>query len=149
MVASTEATSKQDVESDHRSQSGDSGDSETTSDNFRHVKVVAAAALVGISYHFGQSIITKTRLGSLECNARYFLKGYGRPLLWSLFLILGRMKLWCSRISLLLGFACHRILSLWTFCANSEYNYINLCRMLSFRLASSSVLLLLVEVIPL
>jgi hypothetical protein len=41
----TEAVSKQDVESDCESRSGDSGDSDTASDNSAHLKVVAAAAL--------------------------------------------------------------------------------------------------------
>jgi hypothetical protein len=54
MVASTEAASKQDVEYDRRSQSGDSGDRKTASNNSGHVKVAAAAALAGISYDLGQ-----------------------------------------------------------------------------------------------
>jgi hypothetical protein len=75
MVASTEAALEHDVESDSESQSCDSGDCKTASDN--SVKVVAAAALAGISYDFAQSTITKICLGSLENNAHYFLKGYG------------------------------------------------------------------------
>jgi hypothetical protein len=75
----TEAVSKQDVESDCESRSGDSSDSDTASDNSAHLKVVATAALVGISYEFGPSTITKARLASLENNAHYFLKGYGHP----------------------------------------------------------------------
>jgi hypothetical protein len=81
MVASTEATLEQDAESNRGSQFGDSGNNETASDNSGSVKVTAAAAaaLAGISYDFEQSAITKTRLGSLESNTRYLLKGYGRP----------------------------------------------------------------------
>jgi hypothetical protein len=44
-----------------------------------HLKVVAVAALPGISYDFGSSTITKARLASLENNTHYFLKGYGHP----------------------------------------------------------------------
>jgi hypothetical protein len=81
MVASTEAASEQDAEYNRGSQFGDSGDNETASDNSGRVKVAvaAAAALAGISYDFGQSTITKTHLGSLESNVRYFSKGYDRP----------------------------------------------------------------------
>jgi hypothetical protein len=80
MVASMEAASEQDAESDRESQSSDSGDSETASNNSRRVKVAAAAALARISYNFRQSIIPKTCLGFPESNTRYFPKGYGRPL---------------------------------------------------------------------
>jgi hypothetical protein len=41
------------------------------------LKVPAAAALAGISYDFGPSNITKAHLASLEINTHYFLKGYG------------------------------------------------------------------------
>jgi hypothetical protein len=35
------------------------------------------AAWAGISYDFGQLIVTQTRLTSTESYARYFPKGYG------------------------------------------------------------------------
>jgi hypothetical protein len=79
MVASTEAISEQDVETDRESQSSDFGDSETASDNSVRLKVAATAALAGISYDFGPSTIMKARLGSLENNTHYFPKGYERP----------------------------------------------------------------------
>jgi hypothetical protein len=60
--ASTEVHSLCDVESDRESQFGDSGDNGTTSDNSGHMKVSAAAALAGISYDFGPSKVTKTRI---------------------------------------------------------------------------------------
>jgi tRNA A37 threonylcarbamoyladenosine synthetase subunit TsaC/SUA5/YrdC len=37
------------------------------------------AALARISYDFGPSTSTKARLASLENNAHFFSKGYGRP----------------------------------------------------------------------
>jgi uncharacterized protein with von Willebrand factor type A (vWA) domain len=69
--ASTETASP------HGAKSNDSGHSETASNNSGHVKVATAAALAGISYDFGQSNITKTRIGSIENYAHYFSKGYG------------------------------------------------------------------------
>jgi hypothetical protein len=77
--ASTEAASPLGAESDPESQSGNSGDNETASDNSGHVKVATMAALVGISYDFGQSNIMKTRIGLMESYTRYFSKGYGQP----------------------------------------------------------------------
>jgi hypothetical protein len=77
--ASTVATSRG-VESNSESQSGNFGDSETTSDNSGHLKVAAAAALARISYNIGPSTITKTCIRSMESYARYFPMGYGRPL---------------------------------------------------------------------
>jgi hypothetical protein len=76
MVASTEVALEQDAESDQESQSSDS---KTASNNCERMKVGAAIALAGISYHFGLSTIMKTRLGSLESYTHYFPKGYGRP----------------------------------------------------------------------
>jgi hypothetical protein len=67
------------IESDRESQCDDSGDSETASDNYGRLKVVDVAALVGISYDFGLSIVTKTRLTSMESYTHYFPKGYCRP----------------------------------------------------------------------
>jgi hypothetical protein len=43
------------------------------------VKVGATATLAGISYDFGLSTVTRTRIMSLESHNRYFQKGYGRP----------------------------------------------------------------------
>jgi hypothetical protein len=73
------------------------------------LEVVAEAALAGISYDFGLLTFVKSRLVSQENKGRYFQKDMGAFLVQSLFLIHGRMKLWCSRISLLPGFACRRI----------------------------------------
>jgi hypothetical protein len=67
------------TESDHESQFGDSGDSETTFDNSRHLKVATTATLAGISYDFRQSSVTKTHLTSMESYAHYFPKGYNPP----------------------------------------------------------------------
>jgi hypothetical protein len=75
--ASTEAASPFGAESDRERKSGDSGGSETASDNSGCMKVAAVAALVGISFNFGQSNITKPHIGSMESYARYFPKGYG------------------------------------------------------------------------
>jgi uncharacterized protein with von Willebrand factor type A (vWA) domain len=66
--ASTETASP------HGAKSNDSGDSETASNNSGHVKVATTAALAGISYDFGQSNITKTRIGSIENYAHYFFQ---------------------------------------------------------------------------
>jgi hypothetical protein len=43
------------------------------------MKVGAVAALAGISYDFGLSTVTRTRIRSLESYNRYFPKGYGQP----------------------------------------------------------------------
>jgi hypothetical protein len=75
---STEATSSHGADSDCESQSGNSGDSKIASDNSGHLKVLAVAALAGISYDFGPSGVMKARIGSMENYARYFPKGYGR-----------------------------------------------------------------------
>jgi hypothetical protein len=88
------------------SQSGDSEEGESGSDFATCLKVPAEAALAGVTYNFGQSTMMKARLVSLGSNGHYFPKGYGRPPGQSLCLILGRMRLSCSRISLLLGFTC-------------------------------------------
>jgi hypothetical protein len=44
------------------------------------VKVRVAAALAGISYAFGLSIVMRTCIGTLESYGHYFSKGYDRPL---------------------------------------------------------------------
>jgi hypothetical protein len=72
-----EATLLHGAESDHESRSGDSRDSETAFDNFGRLKVLAAAALAGISYDFGLSGVMKARIRSMENYAHYFPKGYG------------------------------------------------------------------------
>jgi hypothetical protein len=77
MVASAEASSSREVASDHESQSRDSEDSGTSFDTSMHLKVVVVVALVGITYDFGQSTMTKTHLGSLRNHSRNFPKGYG------------------------------------------------------------------------
>jgi hypothetical protein len=77
--ASTKTGSLHDGDSDHESQSGDSGDIKTASDNSRRLKVAAAAALARISYDFGPSKITKTLIWLMESYAHYFPKGYGWP----------------------------------------------------------------------
>jgi hypothetical protein len=77
-VASTKAALPHSVESNPESQSGDSRDNKTTSNNSGCQKVVAAATLARISYDFSQSIITRTRLTSMESYARYFPMGYGQ-----------------------------------------------------------------------
>jgi hypothetical protein len=109
MVVSTEVALFQDAEFDHGHQSGDFSVSETASGNFMHLEVVAEAALAWISYDFGLLTFVKSHLMSQENKGRYFQKDMGVFLVQSLFLIHGRMKLWCSRISLLPGFACRRI----------------------------------------
>jgi hypothetical protein len=78
-VASTEVASEQGAESNQESQFGGCGDNETASDKGERVKVGAAAALVGISYDFGMSTITRTQIGSLESYRRNFPKRYDRP----------------------------------------------------------------------
>jgi hypothetical protein len=69
----------QEATSNHESQSGGFEDSEGDSDTAMHLKVAAVAALVVVTYDFGQSTMTKTRLGSLGKHGHYFPKGYGRP----------------------------------------------------------------------
>jgi hypothetical protein len=78
-VVSMEVTSEQDVGSDGESPSEDNSDSKDASDNVKHVKIGAEAALVDVSYDFGQSKVTKARITSLESYARYFPKGFTRP----------------------------------------------------------------------
>jgi hypothetical protein len=79
VMASAEAASMHGNESDCESRFGDSGDNETASDNSGRLKVAVVAALAGISYDFGQSFATKTRLTSMESYARYFPKEYCHP----------------------------------------------------------------------
>jgi hypothetical protein len=76
--ASTDPTLSRSIdESDRKSWSGDSEDSETASDDSKRLKVAALAA-AGITYDFGASNIKKARIGSMENYARYFPKGYDR-----------------------------------------------------------------------
>jgi hypothetical protein len=110
--------------SDRESQSGDSEESESGSDTATHIKVAAAAALAGITFDFGQSTMTRTRLASLGNNSHYFIEGYAQPPGVEYVL-----DPWpdeaCSRISLLLGFVCPHTWFFWTFCVNFECNCIN------------------------
>jgi hypothetical protein len=76
--ASTEATPSHSVESNRESQSDSSEDSETTSDDSRHLKVAVVAASAGITYDYGSSGVTKAHTGLMENYARYFPKGYDR-----------------------------------------------------------------------
>jgi hypothetical protein len=43
------------------------------------VTIGAKAALVGMSYDFGQSKVTRARMTSLKNSALYFLKGFAQP----------------------------------------------------------------------
>jgi hypothetical protein len=79
MVALAEASLSHEAASNHKSQSRDTKDSETSSDTSTHLKVVAAA-LAGVTYDFWQSTMMKTHLRSLEYHSHYFPKGYGQPL---------------------------------------------------------------------
>jgi hypothetical protein len=80
VIASTEATSEQDAMSDEENLSGNTSDSRNASDDGSHVKIGAEAALAEVSYDFRQSIVTRACIRSLENYARYFLKGFARPL---------------------------------------------------------------------
>jgi hypothetical protein len=71
-----EATSDQGVGSDGENPSDGYG--ENASDSDRHVKIGVEAALVGMSYDFGQSTLTKAHVMSLKSFACYFLKGFAR-----------------------------------------------------------------------
>jgi hypothetical protein len=64
--ASTEVASPRGAEIDRESLSCDSRDRETASNNSWRLKVAVVAALSGISYVFGLSHITETRVGSIE-----------------------------------------------------------------------------------
>jgi hypothetical protein len=44
------------------------------------MRIGAETALASISYDFGQSMITKAHIATLESFAHYFLRGYGQPL---------------------------------------------------------------------
>jgi hypothetical protein len=70
---------EQGAESDRESRSGGSGDNETASNEGERVKVGATVTLAGISYDFGLSIVTRTRIGSLESYDRNFSMGHDRP----------------------------------------------------------------------
>jgi hypothetical protein len=79
VLASTEATSEQDVASGEENPSGDTGDSRNAFDDSSRVKIGAEAALAGVSYDLGQSKITRARITFLKNSARYFSKGFARP----------------------------------------------------------------------
>jgi hypothetical protein len=124
-VALTEATSEQDAGSDEENLSEDTSDSRNVSDNGTRVKIGAEAALIGLSYDFGQSKVTRVGIMSLQNSARYFLKRFpGRPV-WSLFQILRKMRLLCLKTSLLLAFVylCTRFF--WKFCRNFTYSCVS------------------------
>jgi hypothetical protein len=74
-----EATSEQGATSDEENPFGDTGDSGNVFDDGSRVKIGAEAALVGVSYDFERSIVTRGRITSLENSACYFLKGFARP----------------------------------------------------------------------
>jgi hypothetical protein len=78
-IISTEVTSEPDGRSEESDASDDTDDSGDTSDNGGHVKIGADAALVGISFDFGRSKVTKGRISDLESSSRSFLKGSARP----------------------------------------------------------------------
>jgi hypothetical protein len=80
VITSMEATSEQDAMPDEENLSGNTSDSRNASDDGSHVKIGAEAALAEVSYDFGQSIVTRACIRSLENYARYFLKGFARLL---------------------------------------------------------------------
>jgi hypothetical protein len=73
-----EVTSDQDAGSDEEKPSEDTDDNRNASDNGGCVKIGAEAALVGMSYAFGQSKVTRACITSLKNSAHYFLKGFAR-----------------------------------------------------------------------
>jgi hypothetical protein len=75
-----EAASEQGVGSDQGNQSEGSENSKTTFGYDGRMRIGAEAALASISYDFGQSMITKAHIATLESFAHYFLRGYGQPL---------------------------------------------------------------------
>jgi hypothetical protein len=62
------------------SSSGGSEDATSESDESGRLKVAVVAVAMGITFNFGVSDVGKARFTSLETNARYFPKGYGRSL---------------------------------------------------------------------
>jgi hypothetical protein len=76
-VASTEVSLSHEATSDNESQSGDFEEGESGSDIATRLKVAAEATLVGVTYDFGQSTMTKARLMFHGSNDHYFPKGYG------------------------------------------------------------------------
>jgi hypothetical protein len=79
VMTSTEAALTRGTESNRESQSRYSRDIETASDYSGLLKVASATTLARISYDFGQSSVTMTRLTSMENYTRYFPKGYSQP----------------------------------------------------------------------
>jgi hypothetical protein len=49
-------------------------------DSSKRAKDAAAATAVGITFDFGVSNMGRTRIAMIETHARYFSKGYYRPL---------------------------------------------------------------------
>jgi hypothetical protein len=75
------------------SRSDDTEDIESASDDSERVKVVARAAVAGITYDFGVSGVAKARVTSRENNTRYFPKGIAEHSTWSRCRSLARMRL--------------------------------------------------------
>jgi hypothetical protein len=98
--ASTEVASPRGAEIDRESLSCDSRDRETASNNSWRLKVAVVVALSGISYVFGLSHITETRVRSIESYA---------PILWSPCQSLERTKLSSLKTFSLSGLICRRI----------------------------------------
>jgi hypothetical protein len=67
----TEADSSRGADSDCESRSDNSGDSKTAFNNSGHPKVEAAAALAGITYDFGPSVVTKGCVTSMESYTHF------------------------------------------------------------------------------
>jgi hypothetical protein len=70
---------EQDAGPDEENPSDGFGDSENASASDGCMKIGAEAALVGVSYDFKQSIVTRAHATALESFACYFLKGFARP----------------------------------------------------------------------
>jgi hypothetical protein len=125
VITSTEATSEQDVVSNEENPCGDTSDSGNASDNGIHVKIGAEAALVGVSYDFRQSTVTRASITSLKNSARYFPNGFARPPGMESVQILRKMRLLCSKIPLLLVFVYLRTRFFWIFYENFRYSCIS------------------------
>jgi hypothetical protein len=76
---STGLTSKPDIGSEESNASGDTGDSGNASDDGGRVKIRVEACLVGVSFDFGQSKVTRGRILDLKSSSQLFPKGSTRP----------------------------------------------------------------------
>jgi hypothetical protein len=76
--ASVEVDTSRSVEvsDDCESWSDDSEETDSTSNDLKHVKVAVATVAARITFDFGAPGVEKVRKTSMENNARYFLKGY-------------------------------------------------------------------------